>query len=164
MDHINNGNSESEDFLNQNSVAFADYFTTVNDVTNNAPLETWGNNGHECADAARKQMKNAGYEVTGNYSESNIYTKIDENYNPNNLEENVFGGAIRIMTDMKKGKPVMVGVAETNEAGGYALANNQNPISGHFIVIRSANVNKDGLLHLIILIMQSQQVKVQISI
>ena len=62
--------------------------------------------------------------------------------NPNNLSENTIGGAIKIMTDLKSGKPVMVGVYQTDKNGNYKHdASNTNPLTSHFVVINSASSN-----------------------
>ena len=131
--------------LTEGSVTFADYFTTTPDATKNAPLVRYKKDC-DCNCSSKKQMENAGYKVTGAESELNIHTKVidginasGQNTNPNNLTENAIGGAISIMTDLKKGKPVMIGVFQTTENGSYThVKDNWNPITGHFMVINSS--------------------------
>ena len=121
------------------SVAFADYFTTVADVTNDAALETYANNGKNCYTAARKQCTNEG--VTPSGPGDAINTSV---VTADNLTENKIGGAIYIQTQLNAGNPVMVGVKETKTDGTVPDPGNTNSLTGHFVAIRSTNVASDG--------------------
>jgi RHS repeat-associated protein len=147
LSHIESGSEESIIALMDNSTAFADYFTTVNDVTNGAAVVPFNFDGEKnCYTAAEKQMKDAGYGVAGSRASSTVFTKVGEGTdNPNNLTENTVGGAIKIMTDLKNGKPVMVGVEQTNAVGNFNRQNNTNPLTSHFIVVNSSSVS-DGVV------------------
>jgi RHS repeat-associated protein len=138
--HFNSGSDDAISALMGGSVAFADYFTTVNDVTNGAKVVPYSGN---CYDAAAEQMNNAGYAPEGSRAQSTIFTKVGEGTdNPNNLTENTVGGAIKIMTDLNKGKPVMVGVEQTNAVGNFNRQDaNTNPLTSHFVVVNSSTVN-----------------------
>jgi RHS repeat-associated protein len=135
--HFESGSDESISALMDGSVAFADYFTNVSDVTNGATVVSYSGN---CYDAAATQMENEGYGVAGSKASSTIFTNVGVSTdNPNNLAENVVGGAIKIMTDLKSGKPVMVGVAQSNDTGNFNMQwGNTNPRTSHFIVINSS--------------------------
>jgi len=142
--HIQNG---ANDALMNNSVSFANYFTTVADVTNDAALQTYSNNGNNCNAAARAQMSDAGVTLSGGV----IHTLVDNTASANNKDNNnanltadPHGGAIRIQTELNSGNPVMVGVKETTASGTYPNANNANALTGHFVVIRSSTVAADG--------------------
>jgi hypothetical protein len=143
--HFESGSDEAISALMGGSVAFADYFTNVSDVTNGAALVPYSGN---CYDAAEKQMNNAGYAPEGSLAKSTIFTKVENGknmegneQNPNNLSENAVGGAIKIMTDLKGGKPVMVGGYQTDKDGNYSYKDNTNPLTSHFVVINSASSN-----------------------
>jgi len=140
LSHISSGSEDAISALMGNSVAYADYFTSVSDVTNGAAVVPYSGN---CYTAAETQMGNAGYGVEGSQAQSTIFTKVGEGTdNPNNLTENTVGGAIKIMTDLKSGKPVMVGVEQTNAVGNYNRQDaNTNPMTSHFIVVNSSTVN-----------------------
>ncbi|MGB4849832.1 MAG: hypothetical protein WBP41_18040, partial [Saprospiraceae bacterium] len=124
------------------SVTFTDYFTTVADVTNDAALETYTNNGKNCFTAARKQCTNEGVTPggSGNNAINTVVSTID------NLTENKIGGAIYIQTQLNAGDPVMVGVKETKTDGTVPDPGNTNSNTGHFVAIRSSNVNDDGTI------------------
>jgi len=123
-----------------NSVAFASYFSTVADVTNDAALETYSNNGNNCFTAAKKQMTNEGI-TPGGPGNAAINTKVDA---ADNLTENKIGGAIYIQTQLNAGNPIMVGVEETKTDGTTPDPGNANSNTGHFVVIRSSSVATDG--------------------
>jgi hypothetical protein len=137
MAHIASGSEDAMSAMMGGSVAFADYFTTVGDVTNGAAVVPYSGN---CYDAAAEQMNNAGYAPEGSRAKTTIFTDVGVGTdNPNNLAENAVGGAINIMTDLKSGKPVMVGVAQSNDAGNFNMqSGNTNPRTSHFIVINSS--------------------------
>lgn len=122
------------------SVAFADYFTTVADVTNDAALETYANNGSNCFTAAKKQCTNEGV-TPGGSGNAAINTLVSAG---DNLTENKIGGAIYIQTQLNAGNPVMVGVEETKTDGTSPDPGNANSNTGHFVAIRSSNVTADG--------------------
>jgi len=140
LSHISSGSEDAISALMDNSVAFADYFTSVSDVTNGASVVPYSGN---CYDAAAEQMNNAGYAPEGSRAQSTIFTKVGEGTdNPNNLTENAVGGSIKIMTDLKNGKPVMVGVEQTNAVGNYNRQDaNTNPLTSHFVVVNSSTAN-----------------------
>jgi RHS repeat-associated protein len=134
--HIQNGANNE---LTSNSVAFANYFTTVADVTNDAALQTYTNNGKNCFSAATAQLTDAGVTQTG--AANAIHTLVADN---SNLTSDAFGGAIRIQTELNNGNPVMVGVKETKNDGTVPNPGNNNSLTGHFVVIRSATVAANG--------------------
>jgi hypothetical protein len=77
-----------------------------------------------------------------------IQTKVDNtaarNNKPGNvstLTANTIGGAIYIQTQLNAGHPVMVGVEETKTNGDIPNPKNRNALTGHFVVIRSSNVD-----------------------
>ena len=144
LSYISSGSKEDAASLMENSVAFTDYFTSVSDVTNGAAVVPFNFDGEKnCYTAAKEQMKRAGYGVEGTRPAAKpIFTKVGEGTdNPNNLTENTVGGSIRIMTDLKNGKPVMVGVEQTDANGNFNHGNNKNPLTSHFVVVNSATVN-----------------------
>lgn len=124
-------------FLNAKSVSFTDYAENVNDVLNDAPLETWADNGENCYKAASAQMANAGQSMENKYSA--IQADVDNAKQPANqqLSEDAVGAAIYTMTQLKNGNPVMVGVTETSTDGSTVDVNNYNQNTGHFVVISS---------------------------
>jgi RHS repeat-associated protein len=140
-EHIQSGSAESTQALTGGSVAFADYFQTVADVTNDAALQTYSNNGNNCFDAATAQLTDAGVTQTG--SADAIQTLVNTTADPG-LTENAFGGAIRVQTELNAGNPVMVGVKETTTGGTAPDPGNTNSNTGHFVVIRSVTVAADG--------------------
>jgi RHS repeat-associated protein len=143
MSYIESASEESIASLMGNSVAFADYFTTVSDVTNGASVVPYNGN---CYSAASQQIGNAGYTPEGSKAKSTIFTKVEngqngagQEKNPNNLSENTVGGAIKVMTDLQSGKPVLAGVYQTDGSGNYRHeGSNTNPLTSHFVVINSA--------------------------
>lgn len=132
---------ESKIKAEHNSTAFANYFTTVADVTNDAALQTYSNNGNNCFSACTAQLSDAGVTQTG--STSVIQTLVDTGKDPS-LTANPFGGAIRIQTELNKRNPVMVGVMETKTNGTVPDPGNTNSSTGHFVAIRSVNVGTNG--------------------
>jgi RHS repeat-associated protein len=140
-EHIQSGSAESTQALTTGSVAFADYFQTVADVTNDAALQTYSNNGNNCFDAATAQLTDAGVTQTG--SADAIQTVVNTTADPG-LTANPFGGAIRVQTELNAGNPVMVGVKETKTDGTVPDPGNTNSNTGHFVVIRSVTVAADG--------------------
>jgi hypothetical protein len=134
--HIQNSNTES---LNGSSVAYASYFTTVADVTNDAALQTYSNNGKNCFNAATAQLSDEGVTQTG--PNNAINTKVDAN---STLVADAIGGSVLIQTQLNNGDPVMVGVEETTAAGTSPDPGNTNSATGHFVVIRSSTVGADG--------------------
>ncbi len=139
--HIQSGSAESAQALTNGSVAFADYFQTVADVTNDAALQTYSNNNKNCFTAAVAQLADAGVTQTG--SADAIHTTVNAASDPS-LVENSFGGAIRVQTELNVGNPVMVGVKETKTDGTVPDPGNTNSNTGHFIVIRSIAISADG--------------------
>ncbi|GAB6119058.1 SpvB/TcaC N-terminal domain-containing protein [Dysgonomonas termitidis] len=141
LNYIKSASEESIQALMDNSIAFADYFNDVSDVTNDAPLVPYIDN---CYTAAKKQLLNAGYTPLGRTSA--IDTKTDKGYNPN-LKTDPIGGAIKIQTDLYDGKPVIVGVEQADSRGYFALEKrNANQSTGHFIVIRSVSKDENGVI------------------
>jgi RHS repeat-associated protein len=134
--YIQNSNTKS---LNGSSVAYASYFTTVADVTNDAALQTWANNGRNCYNAATAQLSEEGVTQTG--PGNAINTKVDAN---STLTAEPIGGSILIQTQLNNGEPVMVGVEEINANGTSPDPGNTNSATGHFVVIRSSTVSADG--------------------
>jgi hypothetical protein len=146
--HFESGSDESISALMGGSVAFADYFITVSDVTNGAATIPFNFDGQKnCYTAAEQQMSNEGYGVAGSQAKSTIFTNVGVSTdNPNNLAENAVGGAIKIMTDLKNGKPVMVGVAQSNDAGHFNMqTGNTNPRTSHFVVINSSTTGNEAV-------------------
>ena len=137
--HIQSGSAESTQALTDNSTAFANYFSTVNDVTNDAALQTYTNNGNNCFAAAEAQLTDAGVSQTG--PNNAINTLVANN---STLTADPYGGAIKIQTELNAGNPVMVGVKETKNDGTVPNPGNTNSLTGHFVVIRSSNVAADG--------------------
>lgn len=84
-----------------------------------------------------------GYAPESSRAQSTIFTKVGAGTdNPNNLKENAVGGAIKIMTDLKAGKPVMIGVEQTNAVGNYNRQDgNTNPLTSHFVVVNSSTAS-----------------------
>ncbi|GCC52388.1 hypothetical protein SanaruYs_26250 [Chryseotalea sanaruensis] len=141
LENIQSGGAGSTQTLMDNSVTFADYFTTVSDVTNDAALQTYSNNGSNCFDAAAAQLKDAGVTQTG--PGDAIQTLVNTTKDPG-LTADAFGGAIRVQTELNNGNPVMVGVKETKTDGTAPDPGNRNSNTGHFVVIRSVTVAADG--------------------
>jgi RHS repeat-associated protein len=144
--HIQNSNAES---LNSSSVAYASYFTTVADVTNDAALQTYTNNGNNCNTAAIAQLTDAGVTQTGpgnaiNTLVDNTAATNNKTGNNANLTADAIGGSIRIQTELNSGNPVMVGVQQTKTDGTIPNPGNNNALTGHFVVIRSSTVAADG--------------------
>ena len=137
------------------SQSFSEYAENVSDVLNDAPLETWADNGYNCNAAARQQMADAKVETNG--SANVIQTDVDNsaqtsyvNGNGNtvnrpNLTENKIGGAIYVMTQLKAGNPVMVGAREATSTSTYTDVHNNNALTGHFFVISSMQVNGNNV-------------------
>src|SRR5690554_892500 len=128
------------------STSFANYAQNVNDVLNDATLETWANNSQNCYTAACKQMSNAGQSMHNKYQA--IQTDVDNTLQPanNQLTENSIGGAIYTMTQLKAGNPVMVGVKEERSSDGSVVnVGNHNRNTGHFVVISSMQVNNGAI-------------------
>jgi RHS repeat-associated protein len=130
------------------STSLVDYAQNVNDVLNDAPLETWANNGKNCNAAARKQMSNNGTNTYGsaNVIQTDVDNTIQSTHLKGNLTENKIGGAIYTMSQLKKGNPVMVGARESDSSSNYAYVNNTNALTGHFFVISSMEVSSTGLI------------------
>ena len=132
------------------SVAFASYFTTVNDVTNDAALETYSVHKN-CFTAAVAQLSNEGITQTGSLNAlqtlvDNTTTTNSKSNNNANLIADPIAGAIYTQTQLNSGNPVMVGVKETKNDGTVPNPNNRNALTGHFVVIRSSNVAGDGTI------------------
>ena len=140
LSHISAGTKSSATTLMNNSVAFADYFTTVPDVTNNAALQTWADNNEDCNTASIAQLSDAGVTQTGPWEA--MQTKVNTN---SRLVADPIGGAIRVQTELNKGKPVMVGVEQTLKNGNVRTGNNVNSLTTHFVVIRSSTVTQNGV-------------------
>lgn len=123
------------DKANSLSTSLIDYATPVNDVLNDAKLETWYNNGENCYTAACNQMSNAGQSTENKYKA--IQTDVDNSKQSkkSKLSENKIGGSIYAITQLKKGNPVMVGVKETETDGTVTNVKNYNKNTGHFVVI-----------------------------
>jgi len=141
----------STTLLTAGSVAFSDYFETVADVTDDAALETYSNNGQNCFAAASAQMTNEGLTQQGPITakQAVVDNTAAVNNKPNNvstLTADPFGAAIAIQADLNNGDPVMVGVKETKSNGTVPNPNNRNALTGHFVVIRSANVAANGTI------------------
>ena len=138
--HFESGSEESIAALMDGSVAFADYFTPVNDVTNNAALVRYGevldaNGRPNCKLSADKQMSNAGYKDKG--SDVAIQTKVSTD---SNLSSDAIGGAISLQTDLMNGKPVIIGVEQSLGSAVVAPVGNTNELTTHFVVVRSVTV------------------------
>jgi len=91
------------------SVAFASYFTTVADVTNDAALKTYTNYGN-CYDAAVAQCSAEG--VTPKSKTDAIQANVDntatrnsKSNNVSTLAANAIGSAINIQTQLNAGNP-----------------------------------------------------------
>jgi hypothetical protein len=97
IETIQQGGAGSTQSMIDNSVAFADYFQTVGDVTNDAPLETYAANGYNCFIAANAQLTNEGVTQTG--PANAIQTLVNTTADPN-LSEDPVGGAIRVQTEL----------------------------------------------------------------
>lgn len=135
------GSGDAQQQLIDNSTTFVDYAENVNDVLNDAPLESWADNGQNCYAAATAQMDNAGQESENKYQA--IQTDVNNSIQPANqqLTENTVGGAINIMTELKAGNPVKVGVKEVGTDGNVVNAGNYNRNTGHFVVVSSMQKN-----------------------
>jgi len=118
------------------SQSLNDYAQNVDDVLGDATPETWGVHGN-CYDAAKAQMDNAKQPVKP--EEDAIQTDVDNSKQPTweQLTENKIGGLIYIMTQLKKGKPVMVGNKVTINGSVYPPERNLNVLTTHFVVISS---------------------------
>jgi photosystem II stability/assembly factor-like uncharacterized protein len=140
----NQGSNVSLSSINANSVTLSDYATSVSDVLDDAPLETWANNGRNCNTAALKQMSNAGQNTQNKYNA--IQTDVDNSKQPTSVQltENKVGGTIYTITQLRKGNPVMVGVKETDSNGNVVNVSNYNRNTAHFIVVSSINKDDDG--------------------
>jgi hypothetical protein len=140
----------TKSLLNQ-STSLMDYAEDVNDVLENAELETYIEH-NDCYTAAKTQMTEAEVELT---SEA-IYTQVDNDLQTNtvnssgesvqrgNLDENSIGGAIYLMTQLKNDTPIMVGFSLNWNSGERVQdVGNWNALATHFIVISSMQIN-DG--------------------
>ena len=114
--------------LKDNSVTFSDYAEDIPDVLNNAKVVPYDGN---CKDAAEKQMNNAGIYQSG--PQNAIQMEVDKNRNPS-LAPNPIGAMIYIMTQLKEGKPVMIGVMNVDEQNRKDVGN-VNSNTSHFMVI-----------------------------
>ncbi|WMJ72528.1 PKD domain-containing protein [Cytophagaceae bacterium ABcell3] len=136
------------------SVSLSGYAEDVTDVLNDAPLQTWANNGQNCNTAARAQMTDAGVTTYGssNVIQTDVNNTAQTSYqnsagvtvNRPQLSENKAGGAIYVMTQLKSGNPVMVGVKESTSTSTYIDVYNINALTGHFIVISGMSVDANG--------------------
>ena len=136
VDYINKANSNNNPelakiytkLLIDNSVTFSNYAEDIPDVLNNAMVVPYAGN---CKDAAEKQINNAGVYQTG--PSNAIQMEVDKNKNPS-LTPNPIGAMIYIMTQLKEGKPVMIGVMNVDERNRKDVGNHNNNTS-HFMVI-----------------------------
>ncbi len=147
--HIQSGTAAGLEALTNGSVAFADYFQTVADVTNDAALRTYSQFGN-CYTAAAAQLSDEG--VTEMGRDHAIQTVVDNSAAVNNKSNNdatlvadPVGGAIRIQSELNEGNPVLVGVKEVKDST-VPNPNNRNALTGHFVVIRSATVDANGVV------------------
>ena len=115
------------------SVSLVDYAEDVEDVTKGDKVQLYEKYGN-CYDAAHAQMKIAG--ITPSNKFEAIQTDVDNFIQEDNvLTENKIGGAIYVITELKKGRPVMVGVSETCFNGYEPDVKNYNRKTSHFVVI-----------------------------
>jgi RHS repeat-associated protein len=131
------------------SVKFADYFTAVSDVLNNATLSAYSKvNGVvkcDCACAAKGQMKSAGVTLSGQAINTLVDNTLQQPPRAQLGEANPIGGMIYTQTQLNAGNPVLVGVQEA-KAGETTPQDpgNTNHTTGHFIVIVGTNVSETG--------------------
>jgi RHS repeat-associated protein len=146
----------------EGSVAYENYFSTVQDVTYGDALETYGENNLNCNTAAQKQLEDNGQHQTGaaNAIEVKVNNILQSSANaeqnsspptalgnsPKRLGVNAIGASIYIMTQLNEGHLVMVGLEEQDRQGGTFLGQtyNYNALTGHFVAINSATVNADN--------------------
>jgi RHS repeat-associated protein len=124
------------------SSSLKDYASEKGDVTNGAQVQTYADNNENCYDAAVAQMADAGITPLGKYDA--IQTDVNNSIQPadDQLTENKIGGAIYIITEIKKGNPVMVGLKETRASDGSVVdVGNKNRNTGHFVVINAISHN-----------------------
>jgi len=127
------------------SISLTNYAQNVNDVLNDAPLESYATHLN-CKLAADAQMEKAGQLTLNKYHA--IHTDVDNDIQPTNekLSENKIGGAIYIITELKKGNPVLVGVMEIRESDGNVIdVGNLNRNTGHFVVISSLHKDSESI-------------------
>jgi RHS repeat-associated protein len=150
LNHINHanydlsyGNKRAKEFkrnfaqVDKLSVSLYDYAENVEDVTKGDKVQLYEKYGN-CYTAALAQMKIAGI-TPGNKTEA-IQTDVDNVKQgvENELTENKIGGAIYIITQLKKGNPVMVGLEEISR-GDMVDVGNHNRNTAHFVVINGIN-------------------------
>lgn len=90
-------------------------------------------------------MKLAGVDLYDAYSAIDTYTETGQN-------ENRIGGIILLVSQLKQGQPVMVGVAQTTKEGQFVKVlnsdgktpSNRNTVTSHFVVVRSAKVDVEN--------------------
>jgi len=125
---------------NVGSTSLMDYAEDVADVLD-APVVRYDGN---CNASAQKQLKNAKLYQTGRIlaiqtDVDNVKQQTDDGdgnkYGKPILDENAVGGLIYVMTQLKKGNAVMVGVKEEDEHGNIPDPGNHNRNTGHFVVI-----------------------------
>ena len=149
---INIGSVED---LNLNSTALSEPWTTVEDVTEGAALETWANNGENCNTAARKQLANEGVTPAGgggqitmsadNAQQKKYNDPKNKKYHPQ-LTEKYVKGILTIKDELDKGNPVMVGLTEITDGSpnGGTETGNYNVKTQHFVVIVGMGNDANG--------------------
>ncbi len=128
------------------STSLKDYASVKSDVTNGATPRLWADYDN-CNKAALAQMDDAGITPLSKFEA--IQTDVDNSRQPddNQLTENKIGGAIYIITEIKKGNPVMVGLKETLLDGSVVniaddgMTPNHNQNTAHFVVINAISHN-----------------------
>jgi RHS repeat-associated protein len=120
------------------SVAFADYFTEVADVTGGAVFQTYTMHG-DCKKAADAQCTLDNVTPKSRANAKDVL--IDNALQPANkqLTADPIRGAIYIQTELNAGRVVEVGVAETKTDGTIQNSGNHNVLTGHFLVITGTN-------------------------
>lgn len=143
--------------VNSGSVAYADYFTNVNDVVgvNDANFtfrsyKDFENNGG-CFGATEQQLNDAGSYQTGpnDAIQTKVNAQAQTQWNKSTLTEDAIGGSIYIQTQLNKGNPVMVGVEvdyPNNMIGAPSTTyRNENTNTSHFVLINSSNVSNGNV-------------------
>jgi hypothetical protein len=134
------------------STSITDYAENIDDVLGGADIVEYTDN---CFKAANTQLRNAGLKQQGPYTA--IQTRVDNDKQIDfhylsksgeqltkkrkQLSENVVGGAIYTMTQLKKGNAVMFGVdTRASDVGNY------NAITNHFVVVSGMVKGKKSIL------------------
>jgi RHS repeat-associated protein len=142
----------SQTLLTTGSVKYADYFTTVGDVANTTSKDFKFHSyfdedcNHNCKVGAEKQLNDAGQHQTGasDAMQAKISNGAQDAAGKPELTADAIGASIYVMTQLKRGHAVMVGVEVDFSNGGVGDPgggfHNNNVLTSHFVTINSSTV------------------------